>query len=150
DHILTKTHTFGFIATQSGDDQKILERLNARIKPTDLLEFGLIPEFAGRLPIVTRLHDLTQDMLVRILCEPKNAIYKQFQTMLAADGVALAVAPPVFAQIAELAIEYKAGARSLRGIFEEMMVDVMYAVPDHPAIKRVEIRSLFEPPRLSG
>jgi ATP-dependent Clp protease ATP-binding subunit ClpX len=67
DHILTKTHTFGFIATQSGDDQKILERLNARIKPTDLLEFGLIPEFAGRLPIVTRLHDLTQDMLVRIL-----------------------------------------------------------------------------------
>ena len=150
DHILTKTHTFGFIATQSGDDQKILERLNARIKPTDLLEFGLIPEFAGRLPIVTRLHDLTQDMLVRILCEPKNAIYKQFQAMLAADGVSLEVAAPVFAQIAELAIEYKAGARSLRGIFEEMMVDVMYAVPDHPAIKRVEIRSLFEPPRLSG
>ena len=70
--------------------------------------------------------------------------------LLAADGVALDVAPPVFAQIAELAIEYKAGARSLRGIFEEMMVDVMYAVPDHPAIKRVEIRSLFEPPRLSG
>lgn len=83
DHILTKTHTFGFIATQSGDDQKILERLNARIKPTDLLEFGLIPEFAGRLPIVTRLHDLTLDMLVRILTEPKNAIYKQFQAMLA-------------------------------------------------------------------
>jgi ATP-dependent Clp protease ATP-binding subunit ClpX len=67
--------------------------------------------------------------------------------MLAADGVSLEVAAPVFAQIAELAIEYKAGARSLRGIFEEMMVDVMYAVPDHPAIKRVEIRSLFEPPR---
>ena len=150
DHILTKTHTFGFIATQSGDDQKILERLNARIKPTDLLEFGLIPEFAGRLPIVTRLHDLTQDMLVRILTEPKNAIYKQFQAMLAADGVALEVAAPVFEQIAELAIEYKAGARSLRGIFEEMMVDVMYAVPDHPAIKRVTINSLFEPPRLSG
>ncbi len=79
-------------------------------------------------------------MLVRILTEPKNAIYKQFQAMLAADGVALDVAPPVFEQIAELAIEYKAGARSLRGIFEEMMVNVMYAVPDHPAIKRVKIR----------
>ena len=145
DHILTKTHTFGFISTTAGDDQKILERLNARIKPTDLLEFGLIPEFAGRLPVVTRLHELTQDMLVRIITEPKNAIYRQFQAMLAADGVDLQVAPAVFAQMAELAIEYKAGARSLRGIFEEMMTDVMYAVPDNPAIHRVVIRSLFEP-----
>src|SRR5574343_271580 len=153
DHILTKTHTFGFISTTEGDDQKILESLNARVKPTDLLEFGLSPEFAGRLPIVTRLHDLSQDMLVRILTEPKNAIYKQFKAMLAADGVDLQIAPPVFEQIAELAIEYKAGARSLRGIFEEMMVDVMYAVPDHPEIRRVVIRSLFEPPeigRLAG
>lgn len=145
DHILTKTHTFGFISTTAGDDQKILERLNARIKPTDLLEFGLIPEFAGRLPIVTRLHELTQEMLTRIITEPKNAIYRQFQAMLAADGVDLQVAPAVFHQMAELAIEYKAGARSLRGIFEEMMTDVMYAVPDNPAIRRVVIRSLFEP-----
>ena len=150
DKILTKTHSFGFISTSGDDDRNILERLNARIKPTDLLEFGLIPEFAGRLPIVTRLHELTQAMLVRILTEPKNAIYKQFQAMLASDGVTLEVAPPVFEQIAELAIEYKAGARSLRGIFEEMMVDVMYTVPDHPAIKRVTIGSLFEPPRLSA
>ena len=82
DRILTKTQTFGFISTTGGDDQKILERLNARIKPTDLLEFGLIPEFAGRLPIVTRLHDLTQDMLIRILTEPKNALYRQFRAML--------------------------------------------------------------------
>ncbi len=149
DTILTRTHTFGFISTGGGDDQKILERLNARVKPTDLLEFGLIPEFAGRLPVVTRLHELTRDMLVRILTEPKNAIYRQFQAMLAADGVTLQVAPEVFRQIAELAIEYKAGARSLRGIFEEMMTDVMYAVPDQPTIRRVTIRSLFEPPQLS-
>jgi ATP-dependent Clp protease ATP-binding subunit ClpX len=150
DNILTKTHTFGFISTTEGDDQKILERLNARVKPTDLLEFGLIPEFAGRLPIVTRLHELTQDMLIRILTEPKNAIYKQFQAMLAADGVELVVEPDVFRQMAELAIEYKAGARSLRGIFEEMMVDVMYAVPDNPAIGRVTISSLFERPKLAA
>ncbi len=149
DTILTRTHTFGFISTGGGDDQKILDRLNARVKPTDLLEFGLIPEFAGRLPVVTRLHELTQDMLVRILTEPKNAIYRQFQAMLAVDGVTLQVAPEVFRQIAELAIEYKAGARSLRGIFEEMMTDVMYAVPDQPTIRRVTIRSLFEPPQLS-
>ena len=148
DRILTKTQTFGFISTTGGDDQKILERLNARIKPTDLLEFGLIPEFAGRLPIVTRLHDLSQDMLIRILTEPKNAIYRQFRAMLAADGVDLQIDPDVFRQMAELAIEYKAGARSLRGIFEEMMTDVMYAVPDNPGIRQVVIRSLFEPPRL--
>ena len=151
DNILTRTHTFGFIAAGGGgDDPRILERLNARVKPTDLLEFGLIPEFAGRLPIVARLHALTQDMLMRILVEPKNAIVRQFQAMLAADGVQLHVAPAALRQIAELAIEYKAGARSLRGIVEEMMTDVLYAVPDDAAIRRVEIRSLFEPPRLSG
>lgn len=150
DRILTKTHTFGFISTDSGDDQQILERLNARIKPTDLLEFGLIPEFAGRLPIVTRLHDLSRDMLIRIMTEPRNAIYRQFDAMLRADGVKLCIEPQVFRQIAELAIEYKAGARSLRGIFEEMMTDILYAVPDDPAIRSVTIRSLFEPPAIAS
>ncbi|MBS1158150.1 MAG: ClpX, ATPase regulatory subunit [Proteobacteria bacterium] len=149
DKILTKTHSFGFISTgEGGDDQNILDRLNARIKPTDLLEFGLIPEFAGRLPIVSRLNELTQEMLVRIMTEPKNAIYKQFAAILHADNVELRVEPEVFRQIAELAIEYKAGARSLRGIFEEMMCDVLYAVPDHPEIRQVVISSLFEPPKL--
>ena len=148
DKILTKTHTFGFISTSGEDDHNILDRLNARIKPTDLLEFGLIPEFAGRLPIVTRLGELTLDMLIRIMTEPKNAIYKQFAAMLRADGVELQIAPDVFRQIAELAIEYKAGARSLRGIFEEMMGDVLYAVPDRPEIRQVIINSLFEPPAL--
>jgi ATP-dependent Clp protease ATP-binding subunit ClpX len=150
DHILTRTHTFGFISATGGDDQQILERLNARVKPTDLLEFGLIPEFAGRLPIVTRLHELTQEMLVRILTEPKNALYRQFKAMLGADGVDLQIAPAVFDQMAELAIEYKAGARSLRGIFEEMMTDVMYAVPDNPGIRKVVIRSLFERAEIIG
>ncbi len=146
DKILTKTHTFGFISTSNADDHHILDRLNARIKPTDLLEFGLIPEFAGRLPIVTRLQELSQEMLVRIMTEPKNAIAKQFTAMLQADGVKLEIAPLVFDQIAELAIEYKAGARSLRGIFEEMMADVLYAIPDDPTIRSVSIRSLFEAP----
>ena len=149
DRIMTKTHTFGFISTTGGDDQQILERLNARIKPTDLLEFGLIPEFAGRLPIVTRLHELTQDMLIRIMVEPKNAIARQFAAMLKADGVELHIEAEVYRQIAELAIEYKAGARSLRGIFEEMMTDVLYAVPDNPGIRRVTLRSLFAPAEIT-
>lgn len=146
DNILTKTHTFGFISTDSGDDQQILERLNARIKPTDLLEFGLIPEFAGRLPIVTRLHELSQDMLIRIMTEPRHAIYRQFEAMLQHDGVRLEIAPEVFRQIAGLAMEYKAGARGLRGIFEEMMTDILYTIPDDPTIRSVTLRSLFEPP----
>ncbi|WP_265945968.1 ATP-dependent Clp protease ATP-binding subunit ClpX [Dechloromonas sp. A34] len=149
ENILTKTHSFGFISTGSGDDQQILERLNARIKPTDLLEFGLIPEFAGRLPIVARLQDLSLEMLIRIMTEPKNAIAKQFAAMLRSDGVELRIEAEVYHQIAELAIEYKAGARSLRGIFEEMMTDVLYAVPDNPAIRQVTIRSLFEPAELT-
>jgi ATP-dependent Clp protease ATP-binding subunit ClpX len=149
EQILDRTHGFGFISAAGDDDRQILERLNARIKPTDLLEFGLIPEFAGRLPIVSRLHDLTQEMLMRIMTEPKNAIARQFAAMLRADGVDLQIAPEVFRQIADLAIEYKAGARSLRGIFEEMMCDVLYAVPDNPAIRRVTIRSLFEPAELT-
>ena len=150
DNILTKTHSFGFISTNDGEDQKILERLNARVKPTDLLEFGLIPEFAGRLPIVTRLHPLTQEMLVRIMTEPRNAIAQQFAAMLQADGVELQIAPAVYQQIAELATEYKAGARSLRGIFEEMMTDILYVVPDKPEIRKVVISSLFEAPAYFG
>jgi len=150
DSILTKTHSFGFISTQGNEDQKILERLNARVKPTDLLEYGLIPEFAGRLPIVSRLHALTQEMLVRIMTEPRHALARQFAALLKADGVDLQIAPAVFQQIADLAIEYKAGARSLRGIFEEMMTDILYAVPDNPGIRKVVINSLFEPPRYLG
>ena len=149
DHILTKTHTFGFISTAEGDDQQILKRLNSRVKPTDLLEFGLIPEFAGRLPIVTRLNELSQEQLIRIMTEPRNAIVRQFAALLRVDGVELHIAPMVFRQIAELAAEYKAGARSLRGIFEEMMTDVLYAIPDNPAITAVHIHSLFEPAVLS-
>jgi len=84
-------------------------------------------------------------MLIRIMTEPRNAIYRQFAAMLRADNVALHIEPTVFRQIAELAIEYKAGARSLRGIFEEMMTDVLYAIPDTPSIRQVIIRSLFEP-----
>ena len=151
DEILSETHAFGFIATDGDDsNQQVLERLNARVKPTDLQQYGLIPEFAGRLPIVARLQPLTRDMLVRIMTEPQNAIYRQFAAMLAQQGVELRIAPQVFGQIADLAIEYKAGARSLRGIFEEMLMPALYLVPDHPEIKQVEFNSLYNNPRYLG
>ncbi len=145
--IMSRTHGFGFIATSDGDNKRILERLNNRVKPTDLFEFGLIPEFTGRLPIVARFGELGKELLVRIMSEPKNSIVRQFQEVFRAEGVELNLAPRVFEQIAELAIEYKTGARSLRGIFEELMTPILYLVPDTPEISRVEIRSLFEDPR---
>jgi ATP-dependent Clp protease ATP-binding subunit ClpX len=150
DDILAKNHSFGFISTSEDDSQKILDRINARVKPTDLYEFGLIPEFAGRLPIIARLQDLTRDMLVRIMVEPKNSIYRQFREILLSEGVELIIEPGVFEQIADLAIEYKAGARSLRGIFEEMVTPVLYLVPDNPAVKKVVISSLFEDAKFFG
>ena len=148
ENIMSKTHGFGFISTTDSDDRNILDRLNKRVKPTDLFEFGLIPEFTGRLPIVARFQDLDKSMLVRIMSVPKNSIYRQYVEIFRAEGVELAIAPRVFEQIAEIAIEYKTGARSLRGIFEELMTPVLYLVPDNPEIGRVEITSLFEDARL--
>jgi ATP-dependent Clp protease ATP-binding subunit ClpX len=141
--IKSQTHGYGFIATSKSDNQRILDRLNSRVKPTDLFEYGLIPEFTGRLPIVARFRDLDRAMLVRIMTEPRDAIYQQFREMFAHEGVTLEVLPAVFDQIAELAIEYRTGARSLRGIFEEMISPVLYVVPDQRDIRKVTIASLF-------
>jgi ATP-dependent Clp protease ATP-binding subunit ClpX len=146
--ILKNTQTYGFLSFSEDDNQEILGRLNARVKPTDLLAYGLVPEFAGRLPVIARLQDLSRQMMVRIMIEPKNSIYRQYREMLKSDGVELAIQPIVFEQIADLAMEYKVGARSLRGIFEELITDVLYAIPDNPSIRKVVINSLFESPRL--
>ena len=150
ENIMAKTHGFGFIATSADDNQNILDRLNKRVKPTDLFEFGLIPEFTGRLPVIAKLHELSKAMLVRIMSVPKNSIYRQYVEIFRGEGVELRIGPKVFEQIAEIAIEYKTGARSLRGIFEELITPILYVVPDHPEIARVEIASLFEEPRLVG
>jgi len=148
ENIMSKTHGFGFISTSSADSQHILDRLNKRVKPTDLFEFGLIPEFTGRLPIIANFQDLSKEMLMRIMSVPKNSIYRQYVEIFKAEGVELRISPKVFEQISEIAIEYKTGARSLRGIFEELMTPVLYVIPDRPEIRRVEINSLFEDARL--
>jgi ATP-dependent Clp protease ATP-binding subunit ClpX len=144
--IMAKTHSYGFISTSEVDNQDILERLNSRVKPTDLFTFGLIPEFTGRLPIIARFEDLTRAMLVRILTEPRNSIYNQFKEIFRNEGVELVVGPKVFEEISEIAIEYRTGARSLRGIFEEMITPILYDIPDQPDIRKVEINSLFTTP----
>ncbi len=148
DQIRAGKPNYGFISIGDSANQRILDKLNARIKPTDLIEFGLIPEFTGRLPVIANLQDLSRATLVRIMTEPRNSIYQQFCDMMLAQGVTLEIAPRVFVEIAELALEYKVGARSLRGIFEEMMTPVLYAVPDLPQVRRLVFSSLFANPKL--
>jgi ATP-dependent Clp protease ATP-binding subunit ClpX len=148
ERIISNTQTYGYISTSKDDNQTILERLNARVKPTDLVQFGLIPEFTGRLPITARFQDLSKDMLARIMTEPRNSIYAQFRDIFRSEGVDLVVEPQVFGQLAEVAIEYKTGARSLRGLFEELITPVLFAVPDRPDVRKVVISSLFTEPRL--
>jgi ATP-dependent Clp protease ATP-binding subunit ClpX len=145
--IMSSAHTYGFISTSEGDDQNILDRLNRRVKPTDLFQFGLIPEFTGRLPLIARFQDLTRDMLARILVEPRNCLYNQFREIFKNEGVDLSVERLVFEQIADLAVEYRIGARSLRGIFEELITPMLFAVPDDPTIRKVEVSSLYTEPR---
>jgi ATP-dependent Clp protease ATP-binding subunit ClpX len=146
--IASRSHTYGYISTSKDDNPTILDRLNARVKPNDLVEFGLIPEFTGRLPITARFLELDQKLLVRIMTEPANAIYRQYCDIFTSEGVELSVEPIVFEQIADLAVQYKTGARSLRGLFEELITPVLYVVPDDPRIEKVVISSLFTEPRV--
>jgi ATP-dependent Clp protease ATP-binding subunit ClpX len=148
DKIASATHTYGYISTSGEDNPAILKRLNARVKPTDLFEFGLIPEFTGRLPITARFQELTKPLLVRIMTEPANSLYNQFRELFKGEGVELVVEPAVFEQLADLAIEYRNGARSLRGLFEELLTPVLYVVPDDPRIRKVAIGSLFAEPKV--
>ncbi len=112
------------------------ERLLERLMPEDLLKYGLIPEFVGRLPVVVTLSSLTAEDLVRVLTEPKNAITRQFQKFLSLDKVDLVFTPGALEAAAELAIARKTGARALRSIVEESLLDVMYDVPDHAEIRK--------------
>ena len=150
DNIRAKSHMYGFIRTSDSDNQEILGRLNRRVRPSDLIEFGLIPEFTGRLPVIANFGKHSLENLVRILTEPKNAIYRQFVEIFRGEGVELSIAPRVFEQLAEIAIEYGTGARSLRGLFEELMTPILYVVPDNPVIRNVVISSLYEQPVLKG
>jgi ATP-dependent Clp protease ATP-binding subunit ClpX len=144
DNVIANSKAYGFISVTAESNQRILDRLNSRIKPTDLISYGLIPEFTGRLPVVANLQSLTKEMLVSIMTEPANCLYNQFRAIVKREGVELTIAPRVFEEIASLAVEYKVGARSLRGIFEEMIAPVLYTLPDRSDITQVEITSLFD------
>ena len=105
----------------------------------DIQKFGLIPEFIGRLPVVAALEQLTTDDLVRILTEPRNALVKQYQTLLSYDGVELEFDEDALQAIANKAIERKTGARGLRSIIEETMMDIMFEIPSRVEVTKVRI-----------
>ena len=110
-----------------------------QVLPEDLMSFGLIPEFIGRLPILTALEELDEDDLVRILTEPKNALVKQYKTLLELDDVKLTFDPAALRAMAELAIQRETGARGLRSIIEEVMRDVMFDLPGREDVEEVVI-----------
>jgi ATP-dependent Clp protease ATP-binding subunit ClpX len=111
---------------------KILEKL----MPEDLLKFGLIPEFIGRLPVIVTLSALSAEDLVRVLTEPKNAVTRQFEKFLSLDKVELAFTPGALQAAAEVALDRKTGARALRSIVEESLLEVMYDIPDRTDIRK--------------
>ncbi len=116
-------------------DPKILENIQAE----DLLRYGLIPELVGRLPVIVTLDELSEDALMRIVMEPKNAFFKQYQKLFKVDGVELEIEPEAVRAIARKALERKTGARGLRSIFEQNMTDIMYDIPSRNDIEKVII-----------
>lgn len=131
-----KTIGFGVDSKQEYNPDKSLMQ---QIIPEDLLKFGLIPEFIGRLPILTALEKLTEEDLVRILTEPKNALIKQYQKLVSFDDVSLKFEDDAVKEIAHLAIERNTGARGLRSIVEATMRDIMFDIPSEDNIKEVVI-----------
>ncbi|MBR2088445.1 MAG: ATP-dependent Clp protease ATP-binding subunit ClpX [Oscillospiraceae bacterium] len=107
--------------------------------PQDLVKFGIVPELVGRLPIITALDELDEPALVRILTEPKNALVKQYEKLLSFDKVELEVQPEALTAVAKKAIEQDTGARGLRSIMEEILLDCMYNLPTHPEVAKVTV-----------
>ncbi len=130
--------TMGFGADLSGNELRAGDLLE-EIHPEDLIKYGMIPEFVGRIPVVATLHELDHDALVRILTEPKNCLVRQYETVLGFEGVELSFTPDALDAVADEALTRKVGARGLRIILEELMLDIMYQIPALPDLKELAI-----------
>ena len=131
--------SLGFNATINTTIEKSQINFVKHLQPQDLIKFGLIPEFVGRLPVVVGLHDLTENALIRILTEPKNAILKQYKKMFDIDKVDLEFEPEAIRSVAHKALELKTGARGLRTILEDGMLELMYEIPSRKDVAKVII-----------
>ncbi|MBQ0072360.1 MAG: ATP-dependent Clp protease ATP-binding subunit ClpX, partial [Spirochaetales bacterium] len=135
----TATSSMGFGARVEDTQEKDLGKLYKELHPDDLVKFGLIPEFIGRLPIHTTLGNLTKEDLVRILTEPKNSIIRQYETSFALDGIKLTFTKDAIDAIAEKSYSQKTGARGLRSIVENLMLGISYNIPSVVGVKEVVI-----------
>ncbi len=127
----------------SKDDKKTLTDIFRQVEPDDLVKFGLIPEFIGRLPVIATLAELNQEALISILTDPKNALTKQYQKLFDMEGVALEFREDALKCIAERALERKTGARGLRSILEEALLDTMFDLPSMTGVSKIVIDAAF-------
>lgn len=132
-------NNMGFRATANSKSKMSVGEILSRVLPEDLLKFGLIPEFIGRLPVVTTLEALNEDALVKILTQPKNALIKQYQKFFDYDGVDLVFTDPALKAIAGESLKRGTGARALRSIIEDVMMNIMYEIPSATDVEKVII-----------
>jgi ATP-dependent Clp protease ATP-binding subunit ClpX len=133
---MTKSKAVGLTSNNTNKEEKThLETLGA-IEPEDLVRFGLIPEFIGRLPVTAMLEELDEGALVSILTEPKNAVVKQYQKLFDFDGIDLEFTADAIREVAKTALKRKTGARGLRAILEQVMLDVMYDLPANEKVAK--------------
>jgi ATP-dependent Clp protease ATP-binding subunit ClpX len=148
----TGSKLMGFGAEVRSQKQMDVGTILKDILPEDLLKFGLIPEFVGRVPIIVTLENLTEDALVEILTEPKNALARQYRRLFELDGVDLVITEDALREVAKKAIERKTGARGLRAIMEDVMLNIMYDIPSEEGVRTCEITAdtikKLSPPRL--
>ena len=127
---VSKNSGIGFGAEVLGENDKLtLTEKYRKVEPDDLVKFGIIPEFVGRMPVITALSELDRDSLVRVLREPKNAVVRQFETMLRYEGVELEFTEEALKAIADIAIKRHTGARGLRSVVEGLLLNTMYDIP---------------------
>jgi len=131
--------SIGFGAEVRGPDERGVGEILREVEPEDLLKFGLIPEFVGRLPVIATLEDLNKDALIKILTQPKNALVKQYQRLFEMEDTKLTIRENALSAIAEKAVERKTGARGLRSIMEDILLETMFELPDLENVEEVVI-----------
>lgn len=142
----SKNKTIGFHSNEV-KDVELVKGFDKKVKPEDLVRYGLIPEFVGRLPVICVLEELQKDELKKVMTEPKNSVYKQFIEMFKIDGVDFEMTENAIDQIIDWAIKNKTGARSLRGILEEILTPVMFELPDEKNVSKIIIDDIYNTPK---